>query len=301
MADLLLPELPTAPSGPLHIRLASTAIEDWPADHAAPALLCHDLWEVQRHRQSLGISREGIGEFLLTEDGDTMLVRRAPDVSERIFRGAIIDHALPLALAHQGHLIAHAGTVACGARALCLLGPSGTGKSTLTVACEAAGFDLLGDDSVRLIADGDGVRCAPAYSGARLKPDSVAALALTERIDEQPCGLIPKYRYRPILTAGAGLATPLPALAAIVHLERATDGANPGTIELEQVPLTEAAALLTAQCFVLDPTDLNRLRRLLAQTAATVARVPVYRLRYPSGYGHLPAVCDRLAGLLDTG
>ena len=63
-------------------------------------------------------------------------------------------------------LILHASCVAVGARGLLILGPTGSGKSSLALQMIGLGADLVADDAVELLPSGDALiaRCPPAIT-----------------------------------------------------------------------------------------------------------------------------------------
>ncbi|WP_142639273.1 HPr kinase/phosphorylase [Ruegeria faecimaris] len=56
---------------------------------------------------------------------------------------------------HKDTAIVHASCVAIADRAVLIVGPSGTGKSALSLQMMALGADLVADDRVRLYMDGN--------------------------------------------------------------------------------------------------------------------------------------------------
>jgi hypothetical protein len=65
----------------------------------------------------------------------------------------------------------HAGAVGRHGKVLLLAGPGGSGKSTATVACAAAGWTYAGDDYVLVSPENRLVE--PIYASARLRPEAI--------------------------------------------------------------------------------------------------------------------------------
>lgn len=83
----------------------------------------------------------------------------------------------------EGHAVLHASAVEVDGQAVAVLGPVGTGKSTVAAMLCAAGARLLTDD-VLVLDDADGVvTCRRASPQIRLRP---AAAGLTELFDIPP-------------------------------------------------------------------------------------------------------------------
>lgn len=89
---------------------------------------------------------------------------------------------LPLLLSiwyndHDVHII-HAGLIAQNGEGVLVGGPSGTGKSTTSLACLMNGFDYLGDDHIGLSVGAKGLFTGYSlYNGARLSAHLLAQFA----------------------------------------------------------------------------------------------------------------------------
>jgi hypothetical protein len=107
------------------------------------------------------------------------------------FGAHVCGHAM-LAVAGRGRVPIHAAAVVAGDHTLLLTGTSGAGKSTMAYACAAAGFSVLGEDTVFVDLSGDAPRLwgyAPqlwlAPDGVRFFPELAAATVAT-RADGTP-------------------------------------------------------------------------------------------------------------------
>lgn len=76
----------------------------------------------------------------------------------------------------RGFISLHACAVVVEDRAVALVGPAGSGKSTTAAAFAEAGYRVLAEDVVTLRDHGDEFLVQPAYPSIRLWPASVAAL-----------------------------------------------------------------------------------------------------------------------------
>lgn len=82
----------------------------------------------------------------------------------------------------QSIQVVHAGLVARDRQGVLLAGPGGAGKSTSTLACLSAGFDVLGDDQVGVLPEsGGGHTGISLYSAIRLETDQLAQLPSVAR------------------------------------------------------------------------------------------------------------------------
>src|SRR6476619_4752370 len=113
----------------------------------------------------------------------------------------------------------HASTVATDGRAVVILGPSGSGKSDLTLRLLDRGFTLVSDDQTIVRKDGDRlVASAPPNIAGKLeirgigivdmeRVDNVAIALIVELTNSQIQGLPDDSRERPILGVKLPLVT----------------------------------------------------------------------------------------------
>ena len=83
-------------------------------------------------------------------------------------------------------------------------------------------------------------------------------------------------------------------LRAIYLLNRRTDEES-GLVQIELVRPPEALSPLLSHSFHLHLRDRNRNRDMIANYATLLARVPIYRLSYPTGLQHVAAILDQLS------
>jgi len=155
--------------------------------------------------------------------------------------GVVLAELNAAALARAGCLAVHAGMVAGGSQAIAFPGPSGTGKTTLTVACLLAGLDYGSDEALCLDWSTGAARpyprplaLAPAaaeLAGARpaARPAGVAAppaeIVLTvadigARVAAEPLALAHVLLPRRTDPGGAAALHPAPRGAAVAELLR---------------------------------------------------------------------------------
>lgn len=95
------------------------------------------------------------------------------EIGPRALEHYLVDHAIPCGLTHLGDVVVHGAGLFLNGRGILLLGESGRGKSTLAMHLAAAGWALLGDDSIRVEVARDHVTAFPSYPGFRLFDDSL--------------------------------------------------------------------------------------------------------------------------------
>lgn len=116
----------------------------------------------------------GMCEAILDRRRRTIEIRRARRCDSGLLplfvQGGVLAHALMA----EGRLTLHASAVERGGRALALVGPFGTGKSTLTALLCAAGARLVSDDTLRIDPSSGGAVCFPGTNRIRLAHNAKA-------------------------------------------------------------------------------------------------------------------------------
>ena len=202
------------------------------------------------------------------------------------------EHTSPLRTAArwwssvQGAAMVHAGAVADAERCVLLVGDSGAGKSTTTMACHGSGLDILGDDFCIVEPPGDAT------------PPLAHAMYRLAKLDERALDLLPRERENIVGTAWRGkklidlaIAEQAPrAIVAICHVVQ--DPTAP----------THAAVMPRVQTLrAVAPSTMFQQRLWERETynalAATVRAARCYRLSV-ADVGSVPAV---VRAILDGG
>ncbi|MGD9571034.1 MAG: hypothetical protein AB7V62_04010 [Thermoleophilia bacterium] len=191
-----------------------------------------------------------------------------------------------LCFLHRGDLPLHAAVVQVGDGALVVGAPSTFGKTTLAAACWRAGHRVLGDD-LACVRGGDEPAVIPGPALLRLRPDMAERLGLDE--EDEVIDLAGRVR---VVLGGdrLGDCAPVP-LRGVVLLGEESD-----EVSVAPVGPVEAIRDLWELSFHLSRREDDA--RSFAAMADLTARVPVWRLRRPLSVESLPAVVDRIAGLV---
>jgi hypothetical protein len=179
--------------------------------------------------------------------------------------------------AERGGAMVHAGTVATEHGAVVLAGASGSGKSTTTLTCAAAGFGFLGDDAC--LVTFDPVPMAHTVFGrAKLEPDAF------ERLGDLAHLVVGSDAGAPVLDPARHLLASAP-LRAVALLDI---GDTPATTAVRVGPSTAMRRLVEGALDEGAATTLAGLRRLAAE-------VPCVALTLGSDPAGVIATVGRLA------
>lgn len=186
----------------------------------------------------LRVSRiSGAGDYLFDYSDGTVIVVDArgsrvwatwPDTATvedtaTYLLGPILGAVLGL----RGVTCLHASAVAIDGRAIALVGPAGSGKSSMAAAFAQLGYPVLTDDVAALQDLGDCFRVQPAYPRVRLWSESVASLFGSS--DALP-RIVPNWDKRYLDLNGPGYRfqhEPLPLAAIYLLGERSADPTMP--------------------------------------------------------------------------
>lgn len=213
-----------------------------------------------------------------------------PEVSGDTFDHLLHDQVLPRVISHDGALVLHGGGVAINDRAVAIMAPTGSGKSTLSASLQRAGHSLLGDDALILDQSENGFTLSAVYPSLRLLPDSIAALFGAEAETRLMAQHSDKRHVVVKATEPTDVTVPL---AALIFL------AAPGPhVCLRRITVAEACISLIANSFALDPTDRVWAADNMKRASTLAAHVPAYTLSYPRDYTRLPDVHAAIVGIL---
>jgi len=196
------------------------------------------------------------------------------DSVEEMMRGPVCSFFL----LEQGYEPLHAGAVLVGGRCLAFAGAPGAGKSSLIGYLALQGARFFADDVLPLRFQRRSVRAWPGLAQIRLAPRSLRAL-------RWPGGVLSSTRWKSTLAARpAAGARPV---ARIYLLERA---AARGAVRVEPLDPRAAFVALVSNTRNFAETARERMRNQLQVCGWLANRVPVRRLRFPSGFNRLADV-----------
>jgi hypothetical protein len=206
-----------------------------------------------------------------------------PGVPRETVTDAYRRAVLPIALHVHGLEVLHASAVVTPRGVVAFCAESHGGKSTIAYACERRGYSVWADDAVAFHPLPAGAEVVPLPFTLRLRAPSSAYFE-----EARPDAAAPPGHARED-------AEPAP-LAAVVLLERVGDDAT--AVAVEAVPSAQAFAGVFEHAYWFDLRSVEQRRETMRRYLDLVAHVPVHRVRYPTGFEHLPRVVDALDAVL---
>ena len=190
----------------------------------------------------------------------------------------------------RGFVSLHACAVAVGDRAIAIVGPAGSGKSTTAAAFAERGYAILAEDVVTLRDRGDEFLVQPGYPSIRLWPSSVEALygaaatlpKLTPTWDKCYLDLTQeKYEFQ---------QQPLP-LGAIYLLDERRDESAPSISEIAPAEQLMSLVANTYATYLMDKTMRAREFEILNRVLNSV---PVKRVTPHSDPRRIGELCQTI-------
>lgn len=266
--------------------------EDLPADYPPPP---GKVWAAADFGNGVSV------RLAKTDAGWSLLYPNAAEVRFSPDRSHATIHAapgkadlLPLLLGSsvpswwlnlRGEPVLHASAVAMGDRAVAFLGASGMGKSTLATLLCAHGAQLITDDVLRLVRDGDIFRCHHGPGELRLRP---AAAALAGQFAPECADL--SVDGRTTLHLGTSLQE-LPRLAAIFIPRPSREVKELG---IERLSLVQASFHLNGFTRVIGWQVDEPLRRQFEFFGALAQHIPVSKVTVPWGPPFAPDLAAQI-------
>ncbi len=188
----------------------------------------------------------------------------------------------------RGIVCLHASAVAIGDKAIALVGPAGSGKSTTAAALAERGYSVLAEDVVTLDDRRDRFLVRPGYPCIRLWPPAVKALYGSEtRLPR----LTPNWDKCYLDLSARFQGEPLP-LAAIYQLgERRHDSAAPF---IETLDRSEALMALVANTYATKLMDKHMRAREFELLTRVVGQVSVRRVTPHADPVRITQLCDSI-------
>lgn len=114
--------------------------------------------------------------LFLVENGEDVFIELKKDISKDLLRSYLLGVLMATLLRQRGLLVLHACAVERDGTAICFVGESGWGKSTIAEYFCQRGFRLMTDDVLAIRTEDDAPTAIPSYPQVRLREESARSL-----------------------------------------------------------------------------------------------------------------------------
>lgn len=177
------------------------------------------------------------------------------------------------ALLPSAHTIAHAGAILAGDRALLLVGPGGSGKSTTVAAAARAGIPVLGDDLVVVGPGETGFVVHALHDAVKIGADSPIRPHLDAAIRASGAS-----SGKTVYSLSDVSGQPMPASAPIAALVAVEVGGGSGSSIAPESAASMLRALAPSTVFLLRGGE----HQTVGKLSGLVRSTPCYRVRLGS-------------------
>lgn len=227
-------------------------------------------------------------EFLINQAGTEVWAQWSTPLTIEDTATYLLGPVMGFVMLLRGIVCLHASAIAVDNKAIALLGPAGSGKSTTAAAFSARGYSVLAEDVVTLDDRGKQFMVRPGYPCIRLWPASVKALYGSE--DHLP-KLTPNWDKCYLDLNDQFTTEPLP-LVAIYHLgERRRDPKAPFVENLDR-----SAGLLSliANTYATKLMNKEMRAREFELLTRVLNNVPLRRVTPHGDPARIPELCDTI-------
>ena len=259
-----------------------------------------ELDEWGRPRMTVARLKEGRFFRLAFSEGVTLVVdSRGREVWATWNQGMTVEDAasyltgsvLGFVLRLRGVTCVHGSAIAIGGRAIAVVGPSGSGKSSTAAGFARLGFALLTDDLIALRETREGFAVQPAFARVHLWPQS--ARSLFGSWDALP-RIAPNWEKRHLDLDAHGFRfqhAPLP-LAAIYFLGDRGAGES---VRMEPVSAARALIDLVSDSHATEYVDKPQRAEEFDVLARLLEQVPCRRVTPCEELARVPELCAAIA------
>ncbi|KZR69413.1 hypothetical protein PMIT1313_01099 [Prochlorococcus marinus str. MIT 1313] len=298
-SDLSLPELPVNLKPEIvvdQVSITASAREDWPELNAS----VHSTPTVQMASNDWRLELEGIGWFRVHQGTCINWQRWDDSVSDRDLRTFLVSSALGALMIQRGSLMLQATALVRDGKAVLLLGPPASGKSTLAWCLHQQGWQLLSSELT--LVDPQGMAW-PGMQQIKVWHDAAMELDLDLTVMPVVRKGLRRYSFMPTDLSTANQPTPLAAIYGITRRDKAKNK-DKEEEELRIVAwavLRQQAALLQLRNQAFQPRfyrGMEQEQQLFLHVAALVRSIGLYHLVLPDDVKRMQ-IALKDANLLD--
>ena len=263
-------------------QIETSYVADYKSECGEPALRVFRVWDGKYYRFCYADATE----FVVDQAGTEVWAEWPASLTLEDTATYLLGPIMGFVMLLRGVVCLHASAVAFGDKAIALLGPAGSGKSTTAAAFAERGFRILAEDVVTLDDRSDRFLVRPGYPCIRLWPASVQALYGSEKHLPK---LTPNWDKCFLSLEDQFQAQPLP-LAAIYHLgERRHDARAPFVENLER---SEALMSLVANTYATKLMDKQMRAREFELLTRVLGQVRVRRVVPNADPARINELCE---------
>lgn len=227
-------------------------------------------------------------DFWVLPNGSEINCIPCPDIPRETLNHLFLDQVFPCLLTQGSRMMLHAAAVGINGEAVAFIGETGAGKSTLTSSLCSKGFQLLTDDGLLVIEEGDRFWVVPGYPSVRLWPESLPQVFSGNPPSTDVAHYTEKQRVAAEQAAFPFAMERMPLRRIYLLRPQETDCEQ----EIAITPLSPRDAFNECfnSIFRLDFRDRAKLREQFTLTGRMVEPTPVFAFSFPHDFSVLPAV-----------
>jgi len=265
-------------------QIETSYIADYKSECGEPALRVFRVLDGEYYRFCYADQTE----FVIDKAGTEVWAKWCEPLTLEDTATYLLGPVMGFVMLLRGVVCLHASAVAIGDKAIALLGPAGSGKSTTAAAFAERGYSVLAEDVVTLDDRGDHFLVRPGYPCIRLWPPAVKALygsethlpKLTPNWDKCYLDLSDNFQKEPL------------RLAAIYHLgERHHDAVAPFVQALDRA---DGLMSLVANTYATKLMDRQMRAREFELLTRVVKNVRLRRVTPHSDPARISDLCTRI-------
>jgi hypothetical protein len=223
-------------------------------------------------------------DFFVSSDGERVVCRALPETTDPDIEHLFLNQVRPLALGLSGSLVFHASAVEIDGAAVCFVGASGRGKSTLAASFGLAGHRVLSDDALIVDYGPSAPTVRPSTPSLRLWPDSGGTLLGGQDVSVRNLSYTSKWRV--------AMGNKIKHCAEALPLRRAyfLGASDVDDVRIRPLGGADAVCAWISHAFVIDVDDMSAMKRHFYSLSLFTTGLECCVLDYPRHY-------ERLAGV----
>jgi len=217
-------------------------------------------------------------DVFIIKNCEEIIINPQTGLKESFLRLLFLGYVLPILLHLKGRLVLHANAVTMNDGAVVLLGNSGVGKSTISLALHKKGYYLLSDDVLSIKVNGENYQTVyPGFPRIKLFPKVI------KKMKENPESMpnINFYNDKRSYNVLDNFFNVKKSLKAIYSIKKGSE-----TV-IDQINSHEALMELIRSSYCFKFFEKNELSENLKQCSTVINNVPMKRLKVKHSFKEL--------------